>query len=415
MKILNNLNFEQTINILGYKKVPFEYKAIYSGFISYLAKQKDCFLDDSDMDEIQKILDLSNELTLDLKNNLKVFNQNKDLVIASYYLKYALYIGIHPGANSLYEEPKCTLFDNLYFKAFMFICIVQESYLENIRRNIPKEHWEKRYSTTKNFVEKLVVKRQDMPFRFSTFSPFAQMYNIGHFMYMPYFHQAPCIAFRNDNKDVIFLALDNQVIRKDLQYDGVNKITNPLFTTHYEETDDSYIGNIINPIGQIEEKIVTLDKSKWHKCLSYGDMIIEFHVSDHYNLDDFYQSNVIALEFFKKYFPEVSFKALYGYSWLFSPQINNLVDENKSNIAKIKNTGYINPNRSGESLAFRFIFGKEHVEIDEIKETSSLLRNLKQYMLKGNHINCGSYYLLTDDITTYYNNKYIKYFDKLTL
>ena len=105
-----------------------------------------------------------------------------------------------------------------------------------------------------------------------------------------------------------------------------------------------------------------------------------------------------AVEFAKKYYPEYQFKAIYGYSWLFSPQIPKLIDNENSNILRMFKSGYIVPCASGDHLAFDFIYGDPDMTVDKMPTNTSLLKSIKDFYLQGNRINCGMYYLLIEDL-----------------
>ena len=94
--------------------------------------------------------------------------------------------------------------------------------------------------------------------------------------------------------------------------------------------------------------------------------------------DDNIESFKQAISFFKKYYPEHNFKAIYGYSWLFSPQIKNIIDNPNSNISKMIDTGYIVPCTGGDSLAFEFIYWDSKMTVEKMPTNTSMLRNIKK-------------------------------------
>ena len=170
----------------------------------------------------------------------------------------------------------------------------------------------------------------------------------------------------------------------------------------------NFIGNYINPNGYYTNEVKKLKKDEWVEVIKPGDYIIEMHVGSNYKFDDNIESFKQAISFFKKYYPEHNFKAIYGYSWLFSPQIKNIIDNPNSNISKMIDTGYIVPCTSGDSLAFEFIYWDSKMTVEKMPTNTSMLRNIKKYYENGGRINCGMYYFLVDDIENICKNIYKK-------
>ena len=143
---------------------------------------------------------------------------------------------------------------------------------------------------------------------------------------------------------------------------------------------------------------MTLSKNEWQEYIKEGDYVLEMHVGGHYKYEDNIQAFKDAVELAKKYFSEYDFKAIYGYSWLFSPQIPALITNENSNILRMFKTGYIVPCSSGEDLAFDFIYEDPNMTVDKMPTNTSLLKSIKDFYLQGNRINCGMYFLMIDDL-----------------
>ncbi|MBO7086451.1 MAG: hypothetical protein J6W25_04980, partial [Bacilli bacterium] len=154
--------------------------------------------------------------------------------------------------------------------------------------------------------------------------------------------------------------------------------------------------------------IVRLDKNEWSPLPKKDDWFLEFHVSSRnpYTIENFQASIRKGIRFFKKYYPERNFVAARGFSWLFSPQLKYIIDENKGNISRIKKCGYTVPTATGEGNVFNFIFHNVNIKPEEIPETTSLYRGIKKFLLSGGRINCGEMMFFLDDLDNMMDNVY---------
>ena len=393
------LTYNELIKNIGYKNVPKKYEKAYDGFIDYLNKlDLSHFLNKSYLDDLRKEINLSDDAYNYYLSHLDQFNNNKDLVLTSYFLKYLLFYFEEPSLNDIFQAPKCELYQNDVFESYVLSSIVLERLASLKQRGMNDDILKPRLTLIKRILEHHIEKDFGN-FRWASFDFYINLFNIDYLSFMiPYIFDANIHIFRSNDNEMIILAGDGEKVRNDGQIDGVNGISNYVFTCTYEETKNAFIGYLITKDGIITNNKITLNKNKWTEYIKKGDYILEMHVGNHYK----YEDNIIAfkkaLEFAKKYFPEYQFKAIYGYSWLFSPQIPKLINNADSNILRMFKSGYIVPCASGDHLAFDFIYGDPNMTVDKMPTNTTLLRNIKDFYLAGNRINCGMYFLMIDDL-----------------
>lgn len=393
------LTYNELIKNIGYKRVPKKYELAYDGFIEYVKKiDLSYFLNKSYLDDLRTAINLNDDAYNYYVSHLDNFNKNEDLVITCYFLKYLLFYFEEPSLNDIFQTPKCALYQNDVFESYVLASIVLERIDVLKAKGMNDEILKPRLGLIKRILEHH-INRDFGNFRWASFDFYINLFNIDYLSFMiPYIFDANLHIFRSNDNEMIILAGSGEKIRKDGQIDGVNGISDYAFTTTYKETNKSYIGYYITKDGIITNNKIKLDKNKWNEYIKEGDYILEMHVGNHYK----YEDNIIAfkkaVKFAKKYYPEYQFKAIYGYSWLFSPQIPKLIDNENSNILRMFKSGYIVPCASGDHLAFDFIYGDPDMTVDKMPTNTSLLKSIKDFYLQGNRINCGMYYLLIEDL-----------------
>ena len=395
------LLYQELLKNIGYKRLGKKYEASYDGFLKYLKSKNidlSYFINKAYLDEFKKVAEISDKAYDYYLSNLEEFNAHNDLVLTSHYLKYLLFYFEEPSLNDIFQNPKCALFKNDVFEAYVLMSIVLERLNYLRQKGMDDKVLKPRIGVIKRILEHHLG-RDFGNFRWASFDFYINLFNAGALSFMiPYIFDANLHIFRSNDGKTIILCGSGERVRKDGQIDGVNGIKDYAFTTTYKETKTSYTGYLISPNGVITDNKLTLSKDKWHEYIKEGDYILEMHVGGHYKYEDNIKAFKEIVEFSKKYFSEYDFKAIYGYSWLFSPQIPQLITNENSNILRMFKTGYIVPCSSGEKLAFDFIYEDPDMTVDRMPTDTSLLKSIKDFYLQGNRINCGMYFLMIDDL-----------------
>ena len=394
------LTYQELLHYIGYKKLQKKYEPSYDSFIKYLNDKNidlSYFINKEYLDLFKKEIKMSDKAYDYYLSHLDSFNANKDLVLTSHFLKYLLFYFEEPSLNDIFQSPKCRLYQNDVFEAFVLMSIVLER-IEYLKHKGMKDELEPRIGTIKRIIDHHIG-RDFGNFRWASFDFYINLFSVGELSFMiPYIFDANIHIFRSNTNETIILAGSGERVRKDGQIDGVNGIKDYAFTTTYKENKNSYVGYYITKDGIITDNKMTLSKNEWQEYIKEGDYILEMHVGGHYKYEDNIQAFKDAVALANKYFSEYNFKAIYGYSWLFSPQIPALITSENSNILRMFKTGYIVPCSSGEDLAFEFIYEDSNMTVDKMPTNTSLLKSIKDFYLQGNRINCGMYFLMIDDL-----------------
>ena len=416
MKILNNINQNKLLELIGIPTLPIKYYDKYDDFISFLLKHSDDFMSMDELSYTCNLLKIDTDVYEELKRLLDVINNDEDKKIACLYFCYITYHAFYSTANQLFMATKCSVLDDYILHAFTLLYPIKWRYNEATERKIPLSYINPQLVGIAHHVNRWIkTKKSDGVIRWDTITAYLELFPINTLTLEPFDNTVAWHAFVNKQNQKIILMYEGRKIRKDGQFDGVNGVYDYSFTTIYQEDENYYIGNPVDPYGLVLNQVVKLSKDEWVPSLKKDDWIIEFHVSSQnpYTIENFQESLKRGIKFFKKYYPERNFVCTRGYSWLFSPQLKYILDENKGNISRIKKCGYTIPTATGEGNVFNFVFHNTDILPEEIPETTSLYRGIKKYLLSGGRINCGEMIFFLDDLDHMLDNVYFETFPKI--
>lgn len=170
------------------------------------------------------------------------------------------------------------------------------------------------------------------------------------------------------------------------------------------ETETDYIGYVPDGTGRVPHTPVTLPKTEWRRVLSPADKVISIHIPADGKLDDAAVRATYPemMKFLAAYFPEFDYKAFYCASWLLEPALEDLLGS-ESNIAKFGKgfTRYIARDAGYGVFHFAFrVTGKPGTDypFDDLPETTSLFRAVKEYYKSGKGIYAVSGVFFADEI-----------------
>lgn len=416
MKISNNITQDYLLKLLGLQSLAPMYLDKYNDFLLYLANAPEEFMGDSELDAICSLLKIEDDVRLSLHNALNIINNSYEAKLACYYYKYLSYIAFYSTANQIFSPVSTYALDDYIFHSFIILAPIKWRYDEAIKRGIPHEYMvEQLHDVSVHVMRWMRNKKSPNVIRWNTIVSYLELFPIDTLTLEPFFNNTSWHGFKNGNGEKIILMQEGRKIRTDGQLDGVNGIYDYSFTTSFSEDDNYYYGNPVDPYGIVLKEIVKLPKSEWTPFPKRDDWFLEFHVSsaNPYTIETFKSSILKGIEFFKKYYPERSFVAVRGYSWLFSPQLKYILDENKGNISRIKGCGYTLPTMAGEENVFNFVFHNTTIKPEDIPETTSLYKGIKKYLLSGGRINCGEIFFFLEDIDKMMDSFYLKSFPSI--
>jgi|GEM_PF-668315 len=148
------------------------------------------------------------------------------------------------------------------------------------------------------------------------------------------------------------------------------------------ETDTAFVAHEIYPNGAVAQKATIFDKNTWKVALCEKDFVLGIHIpsKSEYTPEQHRASILQALEFYRAFYPDMEFKAITCWSWLYSAQNKHLFPEN-SRILEIERCVHLCPTTAvmDESLMF-------------IRKGSSLQQRMAEFRAAGNEYHAGYMY-----------------------
>ena len=153
-------------------------------------------------------------------------------------------------------------------------------------------------------------------------------------------------------------------------------------TAALAETDDAFIAHEVFPNGTVDEKTTKFDKNTWKVALCASDAVLGIHIpsKSEYTPEQHCASILQALEFYRAFYPDMEFKAITCWSWLYSAQNKHLFPAD-SRILEIQRCVHLCPTVAAmdENLSF-------------IRKGSSLQQRMADFRAAGNEYRAGYMY-----------------------
>lgn len=158
--------------------------------------------------------------------------------------------------------------------------------------------------------------------------------------------------------------------------------------TVFYEDDEKYYANVISAWGVVESTPTEFSKSVWKDYLRGGTHTLDIHIPSkiQYTPETIREAYKMAVDFYKDFYPEHKPKAIAGYSWIFSPQLEKVLPEN-SNILAVNRSMHLLPNTGSFGADCRFI-----------REGSSLQKRMAEECAKGTKFHYAVMYTAIDEI-----------------
>lgn len=358
------------------------------------------------------LLGLSPALEAFILQEFHVLKENKDLLFVACFLKHLLFEAKEASENTLYETFSLDGFSSGSLRVLLLLSQVSLIHAKWVKKQIPLTSYEHNFSALKNNIQKHFEQGElDVDnFRWCVFQASLVLFKLGYLTFNPYVFQNYFKVYQHKvSKELLLCAGENIEVRYDGQINGVNNMfdQNAVITQFYTKGDIVF-AHIIEPTGHIDLNIQSFSLQDYEEIIQHGDHLLEIHIPPKkgYTPDNVYASFKEAIAFFKTYFSEYHFKAFWSLSWLYSPQLQEFLTEEESNIRKIQELFYLVPLKVGEETAYFFLFGKKSITPEEIDPKTTLLKRLKIYLEDGKKITCGGMIFLLEDISNFYTKQY---------
>jgi len=217
----------------------------------------------------------------------------------------------------------------------------------------------------------------------------ARLFRLGRMQFMETKFSGIVKGFYNAKEDTFMLLCgEGMELRANGDMQGVcnKEKTTDGFVTEYEETNDYFIGNPITPMGKGLNQQVKLKRDEWEKVLDKDDTLLEIHIprDTAFDMESIRDSYLQAKEFYATYFPEVKYKGMVCHTWLFTPQLREMLPPS-SNIVKFQQQFYLYPTAGSVSFLWKFVFN-DLTEIKDAKPDTSLRKQVLNYLQEDKEI-----------------------------
>jgi hypothetical protein len=221
-----------------------------------------------------------------------------------------------------------------------------------------------------------------------------ELYRLGRLQYVPRAANDYNTVYRHRHDGrVVMLARDGQEYRRDGHCQGAGGLVDEegAWVARMKATSTYVVGHAIDPeAATAAAKPIHLQRKEWESALLPGDPLLEMHIPGEVSLDfeACGASLTQALKFFPKYFPDKPFKAFRCTSWIFDPQLKQMLPPT-SNLVRFLSEFYLYPIPSDGWSAVRFIFhvdiahGSGTAVLDGLPRKTALQRALLEHIEAG--------------------------------
>ena len=170
------------------------------------------------------------------------------------------------------------------------------------------------------------------------------------------------------------------------------------FKTTLTEDEEHVTGYYMNPVGYTENKEITLDKNEYKQVLFDGDYMIALHIpeGEGYTPERLENSMRLALDFFKKYYPELDMKGFWSSSWLYDERLRFILSDDR-NIPRVQDRMFRYSDGEDGSMLYVHLYKDMKNKLSEAECTSSLQKGARECLRKGIRFMTTGMMILTDE------------------
>ena len=174
--------------------------------------------------------------------------------------------------------------------------------------------------------------------------------------------------------------------------DGLLDAEHPAFYTQAHLDGDRLTAHEVTFKGIICRQSVTVSLLEWEKVLGPGDTVLEYHIP---TAPGYVPARVLksfrkGLYYFAEHFPELKIKGFWCYSWLYCPQMEEILGGKKCAILDVFNVLRHVPVDSGADCFHPFVFDVPFsTPVEDLPEDTRLRRGIKRMRLEGKRLCAG--------------------------
>lgn len=236
------------------------------------------------------------------------------------------------------------------------------------------------------------------------------LFKIGRHQYIRESFRGEILVFKNKNGGVLALSEGERKYNTRGFCDGDGGVVDPHAWISTLEMDEHQVkGFPVSPYGYAVRQEVCLDLNEWFLVLLRGAPILAMHIPpfEAMPLEATGVSMRDAISFFRRYFPERTFRALTCQSWMFNTQIQEVLGE-QANISAWQRETYLYPDPSAEPSGLSFIFGFRPFDIATAQRDTRLRRGVIERLNRGEAWRSGAMFFLSEDVRHFGSQFYIR-------
>ena len=208
------------------------------------------------------------------------------------------------------------------------------------------------------------------------------------------------IVILRSRKDGTVLALSEGGIpvRQDGRISGTNDIWDgQCWYTVFDETQAYYKGHVILPEGSVSPYVSVCLKSEWEPVARRGQNSVNIHIPRDGRLDipEAMESIRRACTFYPEYFPEREFRTFECHTWLFDPQMAELMGDG-SNIVRFQRLFYLFPEATDDGGVRTGAFTEAPFELLTWQPETTLQRRVIEHYRAGGHMFAAGGFILPE-------------------
>ena len=157
------------------------------------------------------------------------------------------------------------------------------------------------------------------------------------------------------------------------------------FSVSFREDEENFYGfSCVDHVIATAEQ--TFPKTEWEIFLRPDDDVLSIHIPRGCDMSPEAVDRYFAAGFriADERYPDYHCKALYGYSWILDPQLEELLGPD-SKITSFQRRFIKYPPKTDGTAAFMFVFNGRPENLADLEETTSLHRKLKKVYLDGGY------------------------------
>ncbi len=397
------LNYQDMMKALGYTKPQQKHQLIYDAW----AKEPIVwYFPQGDLDFIIQSLSLDQVENEAIKHAHSVILDDTTLYQIMSFIQAITIQKAHPSDWLANQAPQIThpILSTSVIQLIAILSLIPLAKKDYQDRAISDEHMMFNLNHLKGYIKNYRIKHQKVGielYGWTTYLASLGLIHLGYLHFMHHQYNDPFIFYRHKTtSSVLAIAKEGLSVRKDGQFNGVNKVFDLRNITTLEIENNKIMAYPVHPKGFIQTDPISIRLEDYECILKPGDVVIDFHIPtrSNYSISGIKHSFEEAISFFRNHYKDYDYQAFWCTSWLYSPQIESLISKEESNILQVARQGYRLPATPGAESLYSFVFQTENPDFKTIHPKTSLESSVIDYVQQGHTINAGCYLYFIDDI-----------------